>query len=94
MSVYTDHDPHIAVELTGEHDAYCIRVKINGETFMMHTRSAVDLNQKLSKAILDWIGSQVENYHGYALPKDGDLVSYGEVELGGAIFSGNNGEGK
>jgi hypothetical protein len=56
--VYTDHDPDIVVSLTGDTDLHCIRVQVGNVSMKMHTRSAIDLSQKLQKAITDWIGNE------------------------------------
>ena len=52
---YTDHDPGIVVEVTDTEVDYCIRLKIDNQQIDLHTRSAIDLSQKLQKAITDWI---------------------------------------
>lgn len=60
--LYTDHDPSITVELTPDETLECIRITIGGNSFLMHTRSAIDLSQKLQKAILSWIGRASDIY--------------------------------
>lgn len=51
-----DHDPNISVELTDDEDIQCIRIRLGSGSILLHTRSAIDLHQKLGKAICDWIG--------------------------------------
>ena len=59
IRVYTDHDPAIRVELTGSGTQQCFRLVLGDAKILLHTRSAVDLSQKLQKAILSWIGEAV-----------------------------------
>ncbi len=54
---YLDHDPDIEVSLTGDEEkVYSMRLKIENYSFLLHVRSAIDLSQKLQKAIATWIG--------------------------------------
>lgn len=56
---YTDHNPNITVQLTGENDEYCIAVRLGDIKVRLHVRDAIDLAQKLNKAACDWIVQQV-----------------------------------
>lgn len=56
---YSDHDPNITVISTGPNEI-CIAIFVGNDVWRMHVRSDVDLNQKLSKAVLDCIGEQVQ----------------------------------
>jgi hypothetical protein len=53
-----DTDDNVQVEMTGPSRSHCIWVKLGDIEVEMHVRSAVDLSQKLQKAILNWIAAQ------------------------------------
>lgn len=47
-------DPNIKVEVTGPESDMCIRLRLGAHVIDMHTRSAIDLQKKLSDAICEW----------------------------------------
>src|SRR5579875_1894567 len=55
-----DHDPQIIVELTDDQTLHCIRITLGNQSFLLHTRSALDLHHKLGFALMDWIGRSTE----------------------------------
>lgn len=52
-------DRDIKVEVTGPEHDLCIAVEIGPHRIFMHTLSAIDLQDKLAKAICDWTAKTV-----------------------------------
>ena len=52
-----------SVELTDDAELFCIRIKYRErDSVLFHTRSVVDLAQKIQKALCDWVGKKAISF--------------------------------